>query len=483
MVRIQLMLIFEAHKIFKSIEKACCFLLTHPAPVFVGLSGGIDSCVLLILVKKFCDQHGLFCQAIHINHGLQAQAVAWERHCQQLCAQLGVPLVIKKAEITAFSRRKQGLEGAARAARFALFFEQVPAGGVLCLAHHLNDQAETFLLHLMRGSGVLGLGAIRERLLFNRRNVIRPLLSISRVEIEQFAAANQLGWVEDPSNQDDKIARNYLRHKVLPFLHEKWPHALAQVAKSALFCQETQDLLDELASDDLSKVRIEADQLDIDALSLLSMVRQKNLLRFWFRALKVSLPSKKVLNEIIFLSEVQNESYTTLIQWGGVSVRRFRKRLMLLKRPVLDTKNKQQSDHVSDKTEYLWHINLADTEGSTSWLGGKCLFKKIKGQGISCHLLAQNLAKTQGGLRVKRKQGGEKIKPADKPHHRHLKNIFQEQAVPVWMREICPLLYFNEALIALPKIEQVANSKSITAEGWQVTSSEEQGIVFSFELI
>ncbi len=187
--------------------------------VWVALSGGLDSALLLTLAAEACRRHPRPLRALHVHHGLQAAGDDFERHCRRLCARLGVPLFVERAAVDATAG--QGLEGEARAARYAAFARRVPAGETLWLAQHRDDQAETFLLAALRGAGPRGLAAMPSARDLAGRRLARPLLDVTRAALEAEAARLALSWVEDPSNADTALDRNFLRHRVLPGLAER----------------------------------------------------------------------------------------------------------------------------------------------------------------------------------------------------------------------------------------------------------------------
>lgn len=251
----------------------------------VAFSGGLDSTVLLHLVVSLSRRMALPpVRAVHVEHGLQAAASAWPAHCQQVCAALGVPLRVRAVQVAPGA----SLERAAREARYAAFADELGAGELLLTAQHRDDQAETLLFRLLRGAGVRGLAAMPASRPLGAGHLLRPLLTASRAELEAYAAAHQLQWVEDPSNGDVQYSRNYLRQRVLPLLTQRWPQAATSMARTAEHLREAQDLLDDLARLDLAHLNEPArfawlglPSLPLAPLLALSAARQRNLLRYW----------------------------------------------------------------------------------------------------------------------------------------------------------------------------------------------------------
>jgi tRNA(Ile)-lysidine synthase len=253
--------------------------------VAVGFSGGLDSVVLL---------HGLYvlerpALAVHVHHGLSRHADDWADFCRRLCAGLNVPLRVEKVVVARHSA--DGLEAAARRARQQAFARH-PADWLL-LAHHQNDRAETMLFNLLRGAGVRGAGALRER---NGR-VLRPLLTLARSELRRYAEANGLAWIEDESNADTRFSRNFLRHRILPAIEARFPRASTRLAAAAAHFAEAADLLDALARLDLAEHA--AFPVDVARLTALSEPRARNALRFLMANAGVGIPSEERLTEAL----------------------------------------------------------------------------------------------------------------------------------------------------------------------------------------
>lgn len=260
--------------------------------VCVGLSGGCDSVVLLHLVAK--SRFAANLSAIHINHGLSPNADFWQRHCVEYCAALGVPLKIHHVEVDRASG--EGLEASARRARYTAFAQT--GAEVLLLAQHRGDQAETVLFNLLRGAGVPGGAAIPVERDYRGVRILRPLLSVSRTEIESYAEAQGLAWVDDESNVDQRFSRNFLRHEVLPILASRFPGVESCLAQAAGNFAEALTLLDDLAAQDWAFVA-NGNTAQIKHLRRLSADRIKNLLRFRLRQLGWRTPDAPRLAEFV----------------------------------------------------------------------------------------------------------------------------------------------------------------------------------------
>jgi tRNA(Ile)-lysidine synthase len=259
----------------------------HPGQsVVIGLSGGIDSVVLLHIIRNL----GLPLSAIHVHHGLSRSSDDWALFCQTFCARLDIDLTVDRVAVERGS--SDGLEAAARRARHNAFGRVAPDW--LLLAHHQGDRAETVLFNLLRGAGVRGAGALRER---NGR-ILRPMLAVGRTEIRAYAAAHSLSWVEDESNADTRFSRNFLRHKVLPQVEERFPATAVRLGAAADHFAEAADLLDDLAVLDLGAPSPDF-PIDIELLSGLSEPRARNVLRFMLSRAGVGIPSEERLAEAL----------------------------------------------------------------------------------------------------------------------------------------------------------------------------------------
>jgi tRNA(Ile)-lysidine synthase len=313
-------------------------LLLHPASAYrVAYSGGLDSHVLLHALVRVRDRLDVDIGAVHVNHALQADADSWEEHCSNVCRDLGVSYV--SLRIDASAATGDSPEAAARDARYAALAEWLPAGESLLTAQHQDDQAETLLLQLLRGSGVNGLAAMPVLAELGRGQLLRPLLGLGRRQLLAYAEANGLCWTEDPSNRDLAFDRNFLRARVFPLLQERWPSAAAALSRSAAHCAEAASLLEHLADQDLADIRAgREDRLSLARLIVLPPERQRNVLRHWIRQVTAAVPSAAVLARLLNDVLQSRRDAEPCVRWGGYEVRRYRDDLYLLKqRPEPDS--------------------------------------------------------------------------------------------------------------------------------------------------
>lgn len=396
----------------------------------VGFSGGVDSTVLLDLAKQWSIQTDLPLLAIHINHQLSSNALRWQQHCEQICAQWGIPLQV---ETVAVLPSGTGREAAARSARFAAYEKNASAEDVLLLGHHRDDQIETVLLRLMRGSGVLGLRGIDPVSQWKSLKLLRPLLPFSKTQLIARARQQQWSWIEDESNTDISYDRNYFRNVLLPGLDQRWPQSATAIARSAMLCGEAQSLLDERAKEDLtSHLQVDGGLLLHSAAQAnLSMARQRNLLRYWLRALSLPLPTEHQLCQILETVVGASQDARPLVSWPGVEVRRYRQALYAM-------------EPLAPPPESTIPLTQLATCQLTS--GGEFQVDiQLEGTLVSWKALAG------GSLSLRFRQGGELCRLHGRSR-RPLKKILQDSNLPPWWRDRLPLLYVNDELAVIPGI-------------------------------
>jgi len=401
-----------------------------PAPAYwVAYSGGLDSSVLLDTLHACASRLQAEIGAVHINHGLQAHASEWEGHCRQVCEALGVRYV--SLPVDAAAAPGESPEAAARAARYAALRRWLPAGHCLLTAQHQDDQAETLLLQLLRGSGVHGLAAMPELNAFGSGRHLRPLLDYSRSDLHAWALASGVAWIEDPSNLDTAFDRNFLRASVLPVLRQRWPAAASSLARSAGHCAEAADLVGQLAELDLQHVQgRHAGTLSVAGLDSLSAARCRNVLRHWVRAHAGTFPPAVILAHVLHDVLASRHDAEPCVRCGDHEIRRYRDALFLLPRQTAPL------PHEAMPWSLLAPLPLPQA-------GGVLRATLRTGCGIRQPLVAAN------GVRVCWRQGGECCRPAGRQHHHSLKKLFQEHAIPPWERARIPLIYIGDELAAV----------------------------------
>ncbi|RFC34235.1 MAG: tRNA(Ile)-lysidine synthase [Candidatus Nitrotoga sp. MKT] len=419
-------------------------LLTAGSTILLGLSGGVDSVVLLHLLQQLSPRYSWHLSALHVHHGISPQADAWAVFCADLCALYEVSLRIEYVNIAPL--RSLGIEAAARKLRHAALAQQQV--DFIALAHHLDDQAETLLLQLLRGAGVRGasaMPAITHRV--NAPTLLRPLLNVPRSRLLEYAQQHGLQWVEDESNADDAYPRNFLRHRILPLLEQRFPAYRKTLLRSSQHFAEAAELLDELAQQD-AELAIVGNRLDVKKLRVLGGIRGKNLLRYFLAAQGTPIPDSTRLQEMLRQLCNARQDAQVCIDWQGWQMRRYRDHaytMSALPPPVDFT--------------VMWH---GETKVLLPPPHGALLFKPAIGQGIS-------LAKLQLGIvKIHSRHGGENIQVDAARPKRDLKNLLQEHGTLPWQRDLLPLLFCDADLVCIPGIA-IANT--------YLAQSNEAGVV------
>lgn len=391
----------------------------------LAYSGGIDSHVLLHILANATPSLPEF-RVIHINHGLNRDAASWTEHCSKMCQALGVQF--KALSVSVKDIDALGLEAAARQARYQAFSDELDADEILLTAQHQQDQAETLMLQLLRGAGPRGLSAMWPETNNNGLTILRPLLTVSKQEIRNYAELHQLEWVEDPSNNDARIKRNYLRQHIWPELQDHWPALDKTLSRSAEHCREAVVLMQELAEMDAKTVCPKPNQLSLSALLDVSPERQRNLLRLIIEKQGLTLPSTVILQRII--DEVCHAAADKLpeVRWPGTVVRRYRDSVYI------------DADNITEPLPTGLHVVGMDALNLSS--EQILVWQKTAGQGLRASIIEQ-------GLNLRYRSGGEQIRLQRHAHHKSLKTLFQEWGVPPWLREQIPLLFAGDELVAV----------------------------------
>ena len=373
--------------------------------VAVALSGGVDSVVLLHRLK---DEPGL--RAIHVHHGLSPNADAWAAFCRRLCKRWGVPLVIKKVKV---AERGEGLEAAARRARYEAFSKVKTER--IALAHHLDDQAETVLMNLLRGAGRRGAAGMQRESRFRGKTLWRPLLDVPREALMAYAREHGLKWIEDESNLNESLTRNFLRRTVGPLLETKYPKWRENLARAARH---------------FSRQEAGAEEL----------------LRKFLQTKGLRAPSEAKLVEM--LKQLTSRGSKTLLEHDGARLRVYRG-------TIVEDPGARSFTPISWKGE----PKIAIPE-----LGGALRFRRARGKGIALE---------HKPLSIRLRSGGERLQPDPRRPRRTLKNLFQEAGVPSWQRERLPLLFRGADLVWVPGLGidarfQTTAGKSGLMPEWQL---------------
>lgn len=425
-------------------------LLFPGAKLALGLSGGLDSMVLLEVLRRLAGPLDFRLSCVHVNHNISPNARRWAAFCVRCCKRHGIALTLHQVDVEPY--RAEGLEAAARRARYEVYAGQGNADFIV-LAQHLDDQAETLLLQLLRGAGVKG-GAAMPLLRQQQRAkqdqvartaaILRPLLAVSRQQIEAYARANKLKWIEDESNADTRYDRNFLRHRVLPVIGQAFPGYRTTLARAARHLAEASLILDQLAEAD-AKRAAKGNSLAVAELRRLGSARAKNLLRWLLQQQGAAAPEADRLEEGLRQLLEAGDDAAVRVVLGARELRRYAGRAYLL--PAL-----------ADPPARL----RREWDGKRAWplpeLGGTLRFVRGKGTGLACARIGEL------GLNVRQRQGGEKFRLRPGGSMRSLKNLLQEARMPPWERERLPLLYCADTLVAVPDLG--------VASGWEAGADE-----------
>jgi tRNA(Ile)-lysidine synthase len=399
----------------------------------VAISGGADSACLLTALKELVPAPcgDLPVRALHVDHGLQSAAGDLRRAGEALCRRLQVPLTVVPVRV----ERAAGvsLEAAARDARYAGLARQFAAGECLLTAHHAEDQAQTLLLQLLRGAGLKGMAAMPRCRAFHGGWHLRPLLEVAQRELLEYGRHAGVTAVLDPMNLDLRFDRVYLRERLWPLLVARWPGAALTVSRTARHAADAQALLDQAAARAILPLR-DGDSLSVTGLRSLDAAAQRNALRHWIAESAVAPPSTARLSEALRQILDSDEGQLPAVRWGAHALRRYRNRLFLT--AARPPRLPEQCD---------WPVAAALELGAGL---GRLRFAPQDG-GLDAARLPHTLV-------VRRRRGGERLRPQRHARTMTLKHLCQSAGVLPWMRDALPLLYAGDELIAVGDLWQDA---------------------------
>ncbi|HMI76783.1 MAG TPA: tRNA lysidine(34) synthetase TilS [Buchnera sp. (in: enterobacteria)] len=403
------------NKILKILKNNNNFLLSY--------SGGLDSSVLLhILIQIKIKNPNFYFRAIHINHQLHADSDLWSKHCQIECNKNNVSLIVQKINI-----QNNNVESRARSARYNIINKNKLPDEILLTAHHLNDQCETFLLALKRGSGPKGLSSMAIYKKNKSLIHIRPLLETKKSEIETWAKKNNIRWIEDTSNLNTYYDRNFLRNNIIPILQDKWPHFIKNCARSAYLCSIQEQVLQNFSNAILQDNLFLNNALNIEKLKYLSPEQNALILRHWIKLQGGEMPSYKKIKQInndIIHSDIYK---SPKMNFKTYAIYRYKNQIHFIKPIIPSVKH----------LIIFWHDIT------------KPLLLPNKLGVISQHSMGIK-------IRVPKKNELINIRFQDngyyyligKNNKKKLKKIWQEFNIPIWMRYNIPLLFYNNNLIS-----------------------------------
>ena len=409
----------------------------------VAFSGGVDSTVLLHRLAASAAARARGLRAIHVDHALHHDSARWAAHCVDIADALDVPIDVVRVEVK--PGQGTGPEDAARRARFEAFEQRLHRGEFVVLAHHADDQAETILLKLLRGAGPEGLGGMRALRPFATGYLWRPLLDVPKSALSAYARQRNLRWIDDPSNADTRLRRNFIRHDILPQLARRWPDVSIALSHSAVWARAVADHIDDEARAALQHMRGENPaSLRWEGWLALSNALRDAVLRLWLRHLKLPQPAFFHVVEIERQLRHAAADRSPCVSWPGCEIRRYRDFIYAMA-PIVDDSSWQ----------------LAWNEGDLALPDGSSL--SLRGDAPRTALIVRN------------RRGGERIKPAGGSHHRDVRLLLQEAGVPPWTRAHLPLIYEHDDLIAVADIAFTERGRELLANAharvvWTSTS-------------
>lgn len=428
------MVIAKAELLLKQLKHS----IGEQSKLTVAYSGGLDSTVLLHLCERLQKQENAIClQAVHINHGLSQHANDWQMHCQKRCDIANISFLSKSININRKSRTS--VEQQARDARYGAFEQLVDSDALILLGQHQDDQAETYLLQLARGSGGDGLSAMpRDFMSASGHRYIRPLLNISRDDLLAYATAHQLTWVEDESNSDEGFFRNFVRHSVLPVLKQKWPSITTTISRSATHHAQSASVIEEYMGLLSESVIDSEDRLVIKAWQGLSEPTQTAMLRFWLKSQVKQMPSTQVLSQISKMTGAREDAQPQC-KWGDNTISRFAGKLFIRKsnearEPSNFSIQLPESGIFSDR-RLPYQITRIGKSGTSPW---------VKNEAIThCFFLEDNKLEVVYGryFYVCRLHSKRPSKP--------IKKWLQELNIPPWERSMIPILIHRDKVLAV----------------------------------
>ncbi len=396
--------------------------LGSPSRYVIAFSGGLDSTVLLHAMVAAGRDVPLL--AVHVDHQLQSPSAEWARRACAIAGALGVDCRIETVhpDLTA----GKGVEGAAREARYAALSALLAPGDWLLSAHHADDQVETLILNLLRGSGPDGLAAMPECRKLGAGWLVRPLLTVTREALSAYATRFALEWIDDPSNAECDFDRNFLRREVLPRVAGRWPDAVQRLTRSVERQQDASALLAEIGAADVAELG-RPDRLDVGGLLGLSPARQRNALRMACRHSGLPTPPGAALEAVLADLLPARDDALPQVAWPGAEARRYRGTLYLM--PPLPEPPREALRFPGDALALPGEL-------------GSLVLEDSDGPGLLPALVAD-------GLTVRWREGGERLRIAADGRTRALKKLLQESSIVPWMRARLPLVYAGDTLVAV----------------------------------
>ena len=395
--------------------------------IFVAYSGGGDSSALLHAIANSAIRDTLEIVAAHINHGLIDASDDWENHCRDFARRLG--LRFESLRLSKHPQNKQNVEAWAREQRYS-WLEGLSSGGdFVVTAHHLDDQLETFLLRLFRGSGPFGLSAIKPEQALGRGYLIRPMLDMTKPDIEKYLSRYEIDYIDDPSNQSLNLDRNYLRHSVLPLIQQRWPHAAEKVAQAAYLQQQLASGLERNAFALLEQISAgDGECVFVEKLKALDAQQRYFVVRAWCDRRRLGVPEGKHVREIEKILATDEPSASMRLTWKNAELRYYQGMFYL--RP--------RERDFDPAQQFVWDMQSP--------------LELPHGQLQKCDALSGGLSKTVLGKDCEvgfYRHEGERCHPQKRNHSQTLKKLFQSWRVPPWERQRVPIIRIEGTIAAV----------------------------------
>lgn len=403
----------------------------HPdGPLCVAFSGGPDSVALLHALASLPQARARGLRALHIDHGLHVHSADWARQVHAFCAHLSLPCEVIRVHVSGSAG--EGIEAAARQARYSAFEDSLQAGEWLLLGHHREDQAETVLLKLLRGAGPEGLGGMRAIRQLGPGTLWRPLLATPRAWLRDYAQAHALPCIDDPSNADTRLGRNHLRHEILPRLARHWPQAIDSIVHSAALCRAADDSLRARWLAAFATLHDPATgSLDAHGWLALDDALRGPLLDHWLHARRLPAPTTAQRRQVERQCSAR-AGQQPRVRWPGAELHIWKGRLW------------SQAPRVP--VDPAWQVD---------WHGEPLTLPD------GSELVLTPTTRLDVPLGVHLRRGGERIKPSGDRHTRELRDLFQQVALPPWRRESCPLIYAADELIAVADLWRTTRGEAL----------------------
>jgi len=422
----------------QDVDEAVRGALTEPVSrgagrIVIGYSGGLDSTALLYALVGIVENRQRL-MAIHVNHGLSPNADVWQRHCETVSQQLRVECIVRRVVVP-----HGAAEAVSRRARYEAFRDILGLDDVLWLAHHMDDQAETLLWRLLRGGGAAALAGMPVLRRLGRGQLLRPLLGVTRVQIEAWAKARGIGWIDDDSNSDLRYTRNYVRHEVLPTLLRRWPDANARLLHAAQRFDDEAAQLRSGLDRQLEAIGATPERLPV---SILNEAHPRPVLRRWLERAGITGVRERVLGEIVRQAASASDRVPEVGVAHGFSVRRYRRDLYIV------------ADTAPEFATMPW------TLGDDLRLpGGRLTSRLGPGPGLRVDVAA---------VEVRTRRGGERLRPMGRGGSRSVKRLLQEAHIPPWRRVGYPLIYVGHQLAAVPAVAVDETFAEPSERSWQL---------------